>query len=82
MHPGFNSTKIMDDAEIVSVPSRGVKMDEIMREAILQTLDLTSGNQIQAAKILGLTRSRLRYRMQQLKIKYEPKKEAPEGSRE
>lgn len=74
MHPGFNSAK-MDSNEIVSVPSRGVKMDEIMREAILQTLDLTSGNQIQAAKILGLTRSRLRYRMQQLKIKYEPKKE-------
>jgi len=75
MHPGFNSSKIMDSNEVVSVPSRGVKMDEIMREAILQTLDLTSGNQIQAAKILGLTRSRLRYRMQQLKIKYEPKKE-------
>ena len=76
MHPGFNAAKKMDDNDIVSIPNRGAKMDDIMREAILQTLDLTSGNQIQAAKVLGLTRSRLRYRMQQLKIKYEPKKES------
>ncbi len=75
-HPGFNETKVLEDKNIVSVPSQGIKMDEIMREAILQTLDLTGGNQMQAAKILGLTRSRLRYRMQQLKIKYEPKKKA------
>jgi len=74
--PGFNESKVLEDKNIVSVPNQGVKMDEIMRAAILQTLDLTSGNQIQAAKILGLTRSRLRYRMQQLKIKYEPKHES------
>ncbi len=80
-HPGFNSTKMLDDKNVVSVPSQGIKMDQIMREAILQTLALTDGNQIQAAKILGLTRSRLRYRMQQLKIKYEPKKDSSEGSR-
>ncbi len=81
-HPGFNSNKTLEDKTVVAVPSRGIKMDEIMREAIIQTLDLTGGNQIQAAKILGLTRSRLRYRMQQLKIKYEPKKEASEGHQE
>ncbi len=81
-HPGFNSTKMLEEKTIVAVPNQGVKMDDIMREAIIQTLDLTAGNQIQAAKILGLTRSRLRYRMQQLKIKYQPKKETFEGSRE
>jgi DNA-binding NtrC family response regulator len=81
-HPGFNSTKSLEEKTIVAVPNHGVKMDEIMREAIIQTLDLTAGNQIQAAKILGLTRSRLRYRMQQLKIKYQPKKEASEETRE
>ncbi len=80
-HPGFNSTKMMEDNNIVSIPTQGIKMDEIMREAILQTLELTAGNQIQAAKILGLTRSRLRYRMQQLKIKYEPRREVTEGTR-
>lgn len=75
-NPGFNSTKMLEDKNIVSVPTQGIKMEDIMREAILQTLDITGGNQIRAAKILGLTRSRLRYRMQQLKIRYEPKKEA------
>ncbi len=80
-HPGFNTKKALDGIGLVAVPDHGIKMDEVMREAIIQTLDLTAGNQIQAAKMLGLTRSRLRYRMQQLKIKYEPKKEAPEGNR-
>ncbi len=72
-HPGFTSERLLDGQRVVSVPSQGVKMDEIMKEAIVQTLDITGGNQIQAAKILGLTRSRLRYRIQQLRIKYEPK---------
>ncbi len=81
-HPGFNSTKMLEEKTIVDVPNQGVKMDDIMREAIIRTLDLTAGNQIQAAKVLGLTRSRLRYRMQQLKIKYQPKKGASEGTRE
>ncbi len=80
-HPGFNSAKMIEENNIVSIPNQGIKMDEIMREAILQTLNITGGNQIQAAKILGLTRSRLRYRMQQLKIKYEPKREVSEGTR-
>lgn len=74
-HPGFNETKVLNGKNVVSVPTQGIKMDEIMRETILQTLDITGGNQIQAARILGLTRSRLRYRMQQLKIKYEPRRE-------
>ncbi len=79
-HPGFSSNKMLENNAVVAVPSHGIKMDEIMRAAIVQTLDITSGNQLQAAKILGLTRSRLRYRIQQLKIKYEPKKEASEGA--
>ncbi|WP_234697897.1 helix-turn-helix domain-containing protein [Candidatus Kryptonium thompsonii] len=43
-------------------------MDKVLRELIIQTLRITNGNQIQAAKILGITRSKLRYRMEQLKI--------------
>lgn len=82
IHPGFNSARFSEEREVVSVPTQGAKMDDIMREAIVQTLKMTGGNQIHAAKILGLTRSRLRYRMQQLKIKYDPKNEASRGSRE
>jgi DNA-binding protein Fis len=37
----------------------------------MKTLDLVGGNQVQAAKVLGLTRSKLRYRMEQLGIQPE-----------
>ncbi len=53
---------------ILKIPPTGVTMDKVLRELIIQTLRITNGNQIQAAKILGITRSKLRYRMEQLKI--------------
>jgi two-component system, NtrC family, response regulator AtoC len=52
----------------LDIPRHGVKMSEVLKELILRTLDLTNGNQVQAAKILGVTRSKLRYRMEQLGI--------------
>ncbi|CUS98426.1 sigma-54-dependent transcriptional regulator [Candidatus Chrysopegis kryptomonas] len=57
----------MDDF-VLKIPPTGVTMDKVLRELIIQTLRITNGNQIQAAKILGITRSKLRYRMEQLKI--------------
>jgi|YelNatPaOPRAMG01_1025707.scaffolds.fasta_scaffold00013_29 two-component system response regulator AtoC len=72
-HPNFSTSRMLSSNPLVAIPPNGARMDDIMREAIIQTLEITNGNQIQAAKILGLTRSRLRYRMQQLKIKFEPK---------
>lgn len=56
---------------ILEVPSKGVSMNEVVRELILKTLDIVGGNQVQAAKVLGLTRSKLRYRMEQLGIQPE-----------
>jgi two-component system response regulator AtoC len=53
---------------VLKIPPTGVTMDKVLRELIIQTLKITNGNQIQAAKILGITRSKLRYRMEQLKI--------------
>lgn len=60
---------VNDESEFVlKIPPTGVTMDKVLRELIIQTLKITNGNQIQAAKILGITRSKLRYRMEQLKI--------------
>lgn len=53
---------------VLKIPPSGITMNEVLRELIVQTLKLTNGNQVQAAKILGITRSKLRYRMEQLKI--------------
>lgn len=60
--------KIIDDEYILKIPKQGIKMDQVVRDLIIQTLEITDGNQIQAAKILGISRSKLRYRMEQLKI--------------
>jgi len=56
---------------VLEIPVTGIPMHEVMRELILRTLDLVGGNQVQAAKVLGLTRSKLRYRMEQLGIQSE-----------
>ncbi len=57
-----------DEDYILKIPKSGIKMDQVVKDLIIQTLELTDGNQIQAAKILGISRSKLRYRMEQLKI--------------
>ncbi|MCX7761782.1 MAG: sigma-54 dependent transcriptional regulator [Candidatus Kryptonium sp.] len=62
---------------VLKIPPTGISMDKVLRELIIQTLKITNGNQVQAAKILGITRSKLRYRMEQLKI--EQKKTITEG---
>ncbi|MGA9120008.1 MAG: sigma-54 dependent transcriptional regulator [Bacteroidota bacterium] len=56
---------------ILDIPTRGIQMNEVIRELILKTLEIVGGNQVQAAKVLGLTRSKLRYRMEQLGIQPE-----------
>jgi len=50
------------------VPPDGVKVDVVLKDLILKTLSITKGNQVKAAKVLGYTRSKLRYRMEQLGI--------------
>lgn len=52
----------------LEIPGEGVPMKEVLRDLILKTLNITNGNQVQAAKILGVTRSKLRYRMELLSI--------------
>jgi DNA-binding NtrC family response regulator len=43
-------------------------MNNVVKDLILQTLSITGGNQIKAAKILGVSRAKLRYRIDQLGI--------------
>ncbi|MFO7446332.1 MAG: sigma-54 dependent transcriptional regulator [Ignavibacteriaceae bacterium] len=53
---------------LLTIPPGGVKIDLVLKTLILKTLKITSGNQVKAAKVLGLSRSKLRYRMEQLGI--------------
>jgi len=52
----------------LEIPPQGIKMEVVLKDLILKTLKITNGNQVKAAKILGLSRSKLRYRMEQFDI--------------
>lgn len=63
-----NSQKGEEDKFVLQIPSKGIKIDAVLKQLIVKTLQITNGNQVQAAKVLGLSRSKLRYRMEQLGI--------------
>jgi len=63
-----NATAVDDNEFVLKIPAKGIKIDLVLKTLIQKTLEITSGNQVQAAKVLGLSRSKLRYRMEQLGI--------------
>jgi two-component system NtrC family response regulator len=63
-----NSAKIDEEKFLLQIPSKGIQIDLVLKQLIVKTLQITEGNQVRAAKILGLSRSKLRYRMEQLGI--------------
>jgi transcriptional regulator with PAS, ATPase and Fis domain len=50
-------------------PSQGIVLDEVEKQYIIEALKIKKGNKLQAAKILGISRSTLLYRMQKYGIK-------------
>jgi two-component system NtrC family response regulator len=56
---------------VLQIPPDGIEMKEVLKDLFLKTFEITKGNQVQAAKILGVTRSKLRYKMEQLGIQPE-----------
>jgi two-component system, NtrC family, response regulator AtoC len=50
------------------ISKSGVTMANVLKDLLIQTLKITGGNQIQAAKLLGISRAKLRYRLEQLGI--------------
>ena len=45
------------------LPSRGIRLDDLERDMICQALDLTHGNKSRAARLLGISRDTLHYRL-------------------
>jgi len=57
-------TSEMSDASAgILLPKSGVNLDDVEKELMMQALDQTEQNQTKAAKLLGLSRDALRYRM-------------------
>jgi DNA-binding NtrC family response regulator len=53
---------------VINFPPGGVILDQLERQIILQALKHTNWNRVQAARLLGLTRDTLRYRMEKFGI--------------
>lgn len=53
----------------IQIPPQGIILDQVEKELILEALRLKKGNKVQAARLLGITRSALLYRMEKHGIK-------------
>jgi two-component system, NtrC family, response regulator HydG len=51
---------------VPTIPPEGLSLEALERELILQALERAGGNKSQAARLLGLTRNALRYRLTQM----------------
>lgn len=54
----------------VTLPENGIDLEQVEKSFLSQALQRTSGNQMAAARLLGLTRYAVRYRMEKFGIKY------------
>ncbi len=62
------SIEIPDRGHYLQISRNGAKMEDVVKDLIIQTLKLTNGNQVQATKLLDTTRARLRYKIEQYGI--------------
>jgi DNA-binding NtrC family response regulator len=60
--------ELAEGEHLLKIAESGVSMGNVIKDLIVQTLKITNGNQIQAAKLLGISRAKLRYRVEQLGI--------------
>ena len=52
----------------LELPAQGVDLDEIEKSLVLQALERTGWNQTRAAKLLGLNRDQIHYRIEKFKL--------------
>lgn len=57
----------------LQISKKGATMGQVVKDHIEQTLKITEGNQIKAAKLLEISRAKLRYRIEQLRVMIPPK---------
>jgi len=53
---------------VVKLPSKGIDLADLERDLLLQALALTDNNRSRAARLLGLTRDQIRYRLSKLDL--------------
>jgi transcriptional regulator with PAS, ATPase and Fis domain len=58
----------LKDAQPITLPPDGIVLDDLERQLITAALKQTGNNKSQAARLLGLTRDTLRYRLEKFKL--------------
>ena len=56
----------------VSLPGEGLRLEEVERDLVRQALEATEGNQVRAARLLGISRDALRNRMKKFRFLSSP----------
>jgi transcriptional regulator with PAS, ATPase and Fis domain len=54
----------MNDTPEIQLPEEGINLEQVEIDLIRQALERTGNNRTQAAKLLGISRDTLLYRMQ------------------
>jgi DNA-binding NtrC family response regulator len=54
------------DVTNIRIPKEGISLEKLEMELVRQAMEITKGNQTRAAKLLGITRDSLRYRLQKI----------------
>lgn len=66
--PKVNDEGLLTAGYELKISEQGAKYNDVTKDLITQILKRVNGNQIKAAKILGISRAKLRYRIEQLDI--------------
>ena len=53
----------MEEGSLFKLPQQGISLAATERDFIRQALEMSGGNQVRAAKLLGISRDVIRYRM-------------------
>ncbi|MCE9583834.1 MAG: sigma-54 dependent transcriptional regulator [Planctomycetes bacterium] len=62
-----------EGARLLKLPSKGLVLEDVEKDLVVQALERTAGNQTRAADLLGITRDQIRYRMEKFGLmKNEP----------
>lgn len=64
----FEFTTAQRTTDKIRLPPGGIKLDELERELLVQALERTAGNQSRAARLLGITRDQIRYRISKFEL--------------
>ena len=54
--------------EDIPLPSAGVNLEQLERSLVVQALERSDWNQTQAARLLGLNRDQIRYRIEKFRL--------------